>query len=60
MKKNIDYYNSFFKIEDPIIKSFGFLENVGRLYDLLINLLNKNENILDSSAMQIYLAKIIS
>ena len=53
MKKKIDYNNLFFKIDDPIIKSF-------RLYDLLINLLNENESILDSSAMQIYLAKIIS
>ena len=60
MKKKIDYNNLFFKIDDPIIKSFDFLENVGRLYDLLINLLNEDEKILDSSAMQISLAKIIS
>ena len=29
------------------------------MYDLLINLLNENESILDSSVMQVYLAKII-
>ena len=60
MKKKIDYNNLFLKIDDPAIKSFDFLENVGTLYDLLINLLNENENIVDSLAMQIYLAKIIS
>ena len=49
-----------FEIDDPVIKSFDFLETVGTLYDLLTNLLNENENIVDSSAMQVYLAKIIS
>ena len=49
-----------FETDNPVIKIFDFLKNVGTLYDLLINLLNKNENILDFSAMQIYLAKIIS
>ena len=56
----IDYNNLVFEIDDPVIKSFDFLENVGTLYDLLINLLNENENIPDSSAMQIYLAKVTS
>ena len=50
----------FFEIDDPVIKSFDFLENIGTLYDLLINLLNENENIHDSLVMQINLAKIIS
>ena len=58
-EKKIDYYNLFFEIDDPVIKSFDFLENFGMLYDLLINLLNENESILNSSTMQIYLAKII-
>ena len=49
-----------FEIDDPVIKSFDFLETVGTLYDLLTNLLNESENIVDSSAMQVYLAKIIS
>ena len=45
--------------DDPVIKSYDFLENVGTLYDLLINLLNENETILDSSSMQLDLIKII-
>ena len=56
----MNYNNLFFEIDDPVIKSFDFLENVGMLYDLLINLLNENENIHNSLVMQIYLAKIIS
>ena len=55
-----DYNNLFFEIDDPVIKSFDFLENIGTLYDLLINLLNENENIHDSLVMQINLAKTIS
>ena len=50
----------FFGIDDPVIKSFDFFENVGMLHDLLINLLNENENILDSLNTQVYLTKIIS
>ena len=49
----------FFEIDDPVIRSYDFLENVGTLYDLLINLLNENETILDSSTMQLDLIKII-
>ena len=56
----MNYNNLFFEIDDPVIKSFDFLENVGMLYDLLINLLNENENIHNSLVTQIYLAKIIS
>ena len=56
----MNYNNLFFEIDDPVIKSFDFLENVGTLYDLLINLLNENENIHNSLVTQIYLAKIIS
>ena len=48
------------EIDHPVIKSFDFLKNVGTLYDLLINLLKENKGILDSSVMQVYLAKIIS
>ena len=49
----------FFEIDDPVIRSYDFLENVGTLYDLLINLLNENETILDSSSMQLNLTKIM-
>ena len=49
----------FFEIDDPVIRSYDFLENVGTLYDLLINLLNENETILDSSAMQLDLTRIM-
>ena len=42
-----------------VIKSYDFLENIGGLYDLLINLLNENGTILDSSAMQLDLNKIM-
>ena len=45
--------------DDPVIKSYDFLENIGTLYDFLINLLNENETILDSSSMQLDLIKII-
>ena len=41
-EKKIDYNNLFFEIDYPVIKSFDFLENVGALHDLLINLLNEN------------------
>ena len=58
-EKKIDYNNLFFEIDDPVIRSYDFLENVGTLYDLLINLLNENETILDSSAMQLNLTKIM-
>ena len=59
-EKKIDYNNWFFETDDPVIKSFDLLENVGTLYDLLINLLNENENKLDSLNTQVYLTKIIS
>ena len=59
-EKKIDYNNWFFETDDPVIKSFDLLENVGTLYDLLINLLNENENKLDSLNTQVYLTKILS
>ena len=49
----------FFEIDDPVIRSYDFLENVGTLYDLLINLLNENKTILDSSTIQLDLTKIM-
>ena len=49
----------FFEIDDPVIRSYDFLENVGMLYDLLINLLNENEAILGSSPMQLDLTEIM-
>ena len=49
----------FFEIDDLVIRSYDFLENVGTLYDLLISLLNENETIFDSSTMQLDLTKII-
>ena len=52
-----NYNNLFFEIDDLVIRSYDFLENVGTLYDLLINLLNENETILDSSTMQLDLTK---
>ena len=58
-EKKIDYNNLFFEIDDPVIKSYNFLKHFGTLYYLLINLLNENETILDSSTMQLDLAKII-
>ena len=48
-----------FEIDDPVIRSYDFLENVGMLYDLLINLLNENEAILGSSPMQLDLTEIM-
>ena len=54
-KEKIEY-NFFFKITDPVIEGYNFLENVGTLYDLLINLLS----IQDSSVMQLDLTKIIN
>ena len=49
----------FFEIDDPVIRSYDFLENVGMLYDLLTNLLNENETILGSSPMQLDLTEIM-
>ena len=46
-------------MDDLVIRSYDFLENVGTPYDLLINLLNENKTILDSSAMQLDLTKIM-
>ena len=54
-----DYNDLFFEIDDTVIKSYDFLENIATLYDLLINLVNENETILDSLTMQIDLTKII-
>ena len=58
-EKEIDYNDFIFEIDDPVIKSFKFLNEVCTLYDLLINLLNQNETLLESSRMQVDLAKII-
>ena len=58
-EKEIDYNDLFFEMDDPIIKSFDFLSEVGTLYDFLINLLNENQTLLNSSGMQVHLAKII-
>ena len=46
-------------MDAPVIRSFDFLNEIGTLYDLWINLLNENETLLDSSRMQVDLAKII-
>ena len=46
-------------MDDPVIRSYDFLENVGTPYDLLINLLNENKTILDSSTIQLDLTKIM-
>ena len=48
-----------FETDDPAIGSHNFLEDVGTLYDLLINLLNKNETRLESSTKQLDLTKIM-
>ena len=50
----------FFEIDD-VIWSYDFLENVGTLYNLRINLLNEKETILDSStaSMEVDLTKMI-
>ena len=58
-EKQIDCNNLFFEIDDPVIRSYDSLENAGMLYDLLINLLNINKTILDSSSMQLDLTEII-
>ena len=58
-EKQIDYNDLFFEMDDPVIKNFDFLNKVGTLYDLLINLLNENEFLFGSSGMQVDLAKII-
>ena len=49
----------FFEIDDPVIRSYDFLENVGTLYDLLINLLNEDKIILESSTIQLDLTKLM-
>ena len=54
-----DYNNLFFEIYDSVFRSYDFLENVGMLYDLFINLLNENETVLDSSSTQLNLTKIM-
>ena len=46
-------------MDDPVIKSFDFLNEDGKLHGLLINLLNENETLLNSLEMQVDLAKII-
>ena len=48
-----------FEIDGPFIKSYNFLEHAGTLFDLLISLLNENETIVDFSAMQLDLTKLI-
>ena len=48
-----------FEIDDPVIKSYNFLKHFSTLHDLLINLLNENETILNSSTILLDLAKII-
>ena len=58
-EEKIDYNDLLFEMDDPVIKNYDFLENLGMLYDLLINLLNENETILDAPAMQLDLTKII-
>ena len=44
-------------MDDPVIKSFDFLNEDGKLHGLLINLLNENETLLNSLEMQVDLAK---
>ena len=58
-EEKIGYSNLFSEIEDPDINSYDFLEIVGTLYDLLINLLNEIENLLNSSNMQFDLNKLM-
>ena len=58
-EEKIDYNDLLFEIDDPVIKNYDFLENLGMLYDLLINLLNEDETIFDAPAMQLDLTKII-
>ena len=59
-EKAIDYNNLFLEIDDTVIRSYDFLKQVGTLYDILINLLNEDEAVIDSSNMQIDLLKIIT
>ena len=50
MKKNIDYNNLFFKLnEASAYKNVDFLEELGALYDLLIFLLNNSMRIISSA-----------
>ena len=58
-EEKIDYNDFFFETDDPDVNSYDFLEIVGALYDLLINLLNENENLLDSLNMQFDLNKLM-
>ena len=46
-------------MDDPVIKSFDFLNEDGKFHGLLINLLNENETLLNSLEMQVNLAKTI-
>ena len=38
-EEKIDYNDLFFEIDDSVIKSYNFLENVGTLYNLLLYLM---------------------
>ena len=50
MKKNIDYNNLFFKLnEASAYKNVDFLEELGALYDLLIFLVNNSMRIISSA-----------
>ena len=56
-----DYDNLFFKIDDPfVVKSIGFLKEVGALYDLFIYLLGNAKRVLNSTEIQIHLFKAIN
>ena len=57
----IDYDNLFFKIDDHfLVKSIGFLKEVGALYDLFIYLLGNAKRVLNSTEIQIHLFKAIN
>ena len=43
----------FFEIDDKsVVKSAGFLKEIGTLYDLLINLLDNPINVINSAQIQ--------
>ena len=53
-EKTIEYNNLFFEIDsNSVVKSVGFLQGIGTLYDLLIYLLNNSMKIITSTETQI-------
>ena len=60
-EKKIDYNNLFFEIDhESVVKSDGYLKEIGTLYDLLIYLLDNSINLIDSTQTQLDVFKAIT